>query len=95
MSWYYKVGFSIHLHLIWKTTKKLEFSHKFLNFYSNILVIDRVSTKRYFWDQKKNSHYVELALSETDPFQTNSLSKCGISSALVEFVPNEQFMNSQ
>ena len=43
----------------------------------------------------KNLHYVEFALSETDPFQTNSLSQCDILSALVEFVLNEQFINSR
>ena len=43
----------------------------------------------------KNSHYVGLTMSETHPFQTNLLSQCDISSALVEFVPNEQFINSQ
>ena len=35
---------------------------------------------------RKNSHYVKFALSETDPFKTNSLSHCDISFALVEFL---------
>ena len=36
----------------------------------------------------------EFALSETAPFQTNSLSQCDILFALVEFVLNKQFTNS-
>ena len=40
----------------------------------------------------KNSHYMEFPLSETDPFQANLFSQCDISSALVEFVLNDQFV---
>ena len=46
-----------------------------------------------FWTGK-NLHNVEFALSETVPFQKNSLFQCDISSTLVEFVLNEQFINS-
>ena len=41
-----------------------------------------------FLGQGKNLHWVEFARSETDPFQTNSLSQCDISSTIVEFVLN-------
>ena len=39
--------------------------------------------------------HVELAQSETDPFQTNQLYQFDISYALVEFVLNKQFINLQ
>ena len=39
---------------------------------------------------RKNLYCMEISLSKTDPFQANSLSQFDISSALVEFVLNEQ-----
>ena len=43
---------------------------------------------------RTNSHYVEFALSESDTLQKNSLTQCDISSALIKFVFNEQFVNA-
>ena len=43
---------------------------------------------------RKNSHYARFTLTETDHKYANSMPQYGISSALVEFSLNPQFMNS-
>ena len=43
---------------------------------------------------RKNSHYARFTLTETDPKQANSLPQHDISSALIEFSLNTQFMKS-
>jgi len=47
-----------------------------------------------FFGTMKDSYYVRLPLSETNPFQTEPLPQCDISFTLGKFALIEKFINS-